>query len=106
VIYMLSDFALSPRSRVSKLVAMLATCASVIGRLEIKLVQRIDTVVTTAFTDQPVSMKYRASSKSLGAAQGRSIMRAKSGAKLPTESTRVVPALCCKRASQGCACPT
>jgi len=58
-IYLLSDFALSPKSRVSKLIAMLATSATVIERLEIKLVQRIDTVFTTAFTDKPVSMKYR-----------------------------------------------
>ena len=71
VIYMLSDFALSPRSRVSKLVAMLATCASVIGRLEIKLVQRIDTVVTTAFTDKPVSMKYRGIFEIIGRSPGK-----------------------------------
>lgn len=58
-IYLLSDFALAPRSRVSKLIAMLATSAAVIRRLEIKLVQRIAAVNTTAFTDKPVSMKYR-----------------------------------------------
>jgi hypothetical protein len=58
-IYLLSDFALSPRSRVSKLIAMLATSATVIDRLEVKLVQRIDTIDTTAFTEKPVSMKYR-----------------------------------------------
>ena len=59
LIYLLSDFALAPKSRVSKLIAMLATSATVIGRLEIKLVQRIAAVNTTAFTNKPVSMKYR-----------------------------------------------
>jgi hypothetical protein len=58
-IYLLSDFALSPRSRVSKLVAMLATSETVIGRMEVKLLQRIECVKTTAFTSKPVSMKYR-----------------------------------------------
>ena len=58
-IYLLSDFALSPRSRVSKLVAMLATSRTVISRVEIKLVQRIEAVYSTAFTNNPVSMKYR-----------------------------------------------
>ncbi len=58
-IYLLSDFALSPRSRVSKLIAMLATSETVIRRMEIKLVQRIGAVYTTAFTTRPVSMKYR-----------------------------------------------
>ena len=59
VIYLLSDFALSPKSRVSKLIAMLATSATVIRRMEIRLVQRIEAVHTTAFTLKPVSMKYR-----------------------------------------------
>ena len=58
-IYLLSDFALSPKSRVSKLVAMLATSETVIGRLEVRLMQRIGAVYSTAFTDKPVSMKYR-----------------------------------------------
>ncbi len=58
-IYLLSDFALAPRSRLSKLVAMLATCELVIRLLEVRLVQRIDLIMTTAFTTQPVSMKYR-----------------------------------------------
>jgi hypothetical protein len=58
-IYLLSDFALSPRSRVSKLVAMLATSETVISRMEVKLMQRIGSVKSTAFTDKPVSMKYR-----------------------------------------------
>jgi hypothetical protein len=58
-IYLLSDFALSPKSRVSKLIAMLATSEAVIGRMEVKLMQRIEDVKTTAFTPRPVSMKYR-----------------------------------------------
>lgn len=58
-IYLLSDFALAPKSRVSKLIAMLATSETLIGRLEVKLMQRITSVKSTAFTDRPVSMKYR-----------------------------------------------
>jgi hypothetical protein len=58
-IYLLSDFALAPRSRLSKLIAMLATSQTVIGRMEVKLMHRITTVYSTAFTDRPVSMKYR-----------------------------------------------
>ena len=58
-IYLLSDFALNPRSRVSKLIAMLATSATIIERLEVRLAQRIREVHTTAFTNRPVSMKYR-----------------------------------------------
>jgi hypothetical protein len=58
-IYLLSDFALSPKSRVSKLIAMLTTSETIISRMEIKLMQRIGAVKSTAFTDKPVSMKYR-----------------------------------------------
>ena len=58
-IYLLSDFALAPKSRLSKLIAMLATSQTVIGRMEVKLMHRITTVYSTAFTDRPVSMKYR-----------------------------------------------
>ena len=70
VIYLLSDFALAPKSRVSKLIAMLATSAAVIDRMEVKLVQRIESVVTTAFTDRPVSMKYRGIFEIIGRSPG------------------------------------
>jgi hypothetical protein len=59
VLYMLCDFSLSPKSRVSKLIAMLATSETVTQRLEVKFLQRIESLCTTAFTDNPVSMKYR-----------------------------------------------
>ena len=58
-LYLLSDFALAPKSRLSKLIAMLATSQTVISRMEIKLMHRITTVYSTAFTDKPASMKYR-----------------------------------------------
>jgi hypothetical protein len=38
---------------------MLATSQTIIGRMEVKLMHRITTVYSTAFTDRPVSMKYR-----------------------------------------------
>ncbi len=71
LLYLLSDFALSPKSRVSKLIAMLATSSTVTGRLEIKLVQRIDAIVTTAFTSKPVSMKYRGIFELVGRSPGK-----------------------------------
>ncbi len=58
-IYLLCDFALVRSHRVSKLVAALSTCATVIRRLEAKYVTHITSVATSAFTDKPVSMKYR-----------------------------------------------
>ncbi len=58
-LYLLSDFAIVRDRKLSKLVAMLATSRDVIRPLETKLLQRIERVVTTAFTDRPVSMKYR-----------------------------------------------
>ena len=70
-IYLLSDFALSPKSRVSKLIAMLATSATVIRRLEVKLVRRIAAVNTTAFTGKPVSMKYRGIFDLVGRSPGK-----------------------------------
>ena len=70
-IYLLSDFALSPKSRVSKLIATLATSATVIRRLEVKLVRRIALVTTTAFTGKPVSMKYRGIFDLVGRSPGK-----------------------------------
>jgi hypothetical protein len=70
LLYLLSDFALSPRSRVSKLIAMLATSATITDRMAIRLVQRVDSVMTTAFTSRPVSMKYRGIYELLGRGPG------------------------------------
>ena len=70
LLYLLSDFALSPRSRVSKLIAMLATSATITDRMAIRLVQRVDSVMTTAFTSKPVSMKYRGIFELLGRGPG------------------------------------
>src|SRR5208283_4188971 len=70
LLYLLSDFALSPRSRVSKLIAMLATSATITDRMAIRLVQRVDSVMTTAFTSRPVSMKYRGIFELLGRGPG------------------------------------
>jgi hypothetical protein len=58
-LYLLSDFALSRERRLSKLIAMLATCALPVGIAERKLLIAVERVLTTAFTDKPVSMKYR-----------------------------------------------
>lgn len=59
--YLLSDFCVpyTRYSRISKLVAMLALSAEVRDAIQERLLMRIGRVRTTAFTDRPVSMKYR-----------------------------------------------
>ena len=58
-IYILIDFSLSRERKLSKLVAMLATSKLVIDHINKKYFINIQTIKTTAFTDKPVSMKYR-----------------------------------------------
>ncbi|MEZ4376228.1 MAG: hypothetical protein R3B07_35820 [Polyangiaceae bacterium] len=58
-LYILSDFSLSRERRLSKLIAMLATSKDTLRLAEQKYVTRFQSVVTTAFTTKPVSMKYR-----------------------------------------------
>ena len=58
-IYILSDFSLSRRRKVSKLIAMLATSNQIIDYINKKYFINIERVLTTAFTKKPVSMKYR-----------------------------------------------
>lgn len=58
-IYMLSDFSLSRERKLSKLVAMLATSELVISHINKKYFINIERIHTTAFTQAPVSMKYR-----------------------------------------------
>lgn len=60
-IYLLSDFVLSvPRyPRLSKLLLLVSRSDLVRAILEEKYVHSIRTILTTAFTDKPVSMKYR-----------------------------------------------
>jgi hypothetical protein len=58
-LYLLSDFSISRERKLSKLVAMLATSRDVIRPINRKLVADIEEIKTTAFTKNPVSMKYR-----------------------------------------------
>jgi hypothetical protein len=60
-IYVNSDFAVpgTHYERLSKLIVMLLLSKDVRQWLERKLMQRVPGVFTTAFTDRPVSMKYR-----------------------------------------------
>ncbi len=58
-VYLLSDITVSQQARLSKLVSMLAASREVLDMVERRLVQRVDTVLTTARSDHPVSMKYR-----------------------------------------------
>jgi hypothetical protein len=58
-LYLLCDFSLGAKTRLSKLIVMLATSEITIRRMEIQLQLRIEMLVTTAYTTRPVSMKYR-----------------------------------------------
>jgi hypothetical protein len=58
-VYLLSDFAVAREARLSKLIALLSCSKESVEAWQRKMVVRITTVYTTAFTDRPVSMKYR-----------------------------------------------
>ncbi|WP_394849682.1 hypothetical protein LZC95_19795 [Pendulispora brunnea] len=58
-IYLLSDFAVSRKRRLSKLVCMLASGQESVDVYDRRRLQRTVALVTTAFTERPVSMKYR-----------------------------------------------
>ena len=58
-VYLLSDFAIARGRKLSKLIAMLATCRAVIREIERKMIVRVEGIYTTAFTNHAVSMKYR-----------------------------------------------
>jgi hypothetical protein len=58
-IYLLSDFCIVHERKMAKLVAMLAASHETIDAWSKRFVMRPTTLCTTAFTDQPVSMKYR-----------------------------------------------
>lgn len=58
-LYLISDFAVSSERRLSKLIAMLATSRHVVRLAENKFLRRVSDIYTTAFTERPVSMKYR-----------------------------------------------
>jgi hypothetical protein len=58
-IYLLSDFCIVHERRLAKLIAMLAGSSEAIGTWCRRFVVRPKYLRTTAFTDQPVSMKYR-----------------------------------------------
>lgn len=58
-IYLLSDVSVSREAKVSKLISRLATNQVVIGDIAARALAKMSYVVTTAFSDHPVSMKYR-----------------------------------------------
>jgi hypothetical protein len=58
-IYLICDFSVSRDRRLSKLVAMLATGEEPVNAWQRQKLVRIRGFSTTAFTDKPVSMKYR-----------------------------------------------
>ncbi|MFX8106652.1 hypothetical protein ABTK92_20370, partial [Acinetobacter baumannii] len=58
-LYLLSDFAIAREKRLAKLIAMLATGRESTERYDRRRVRRTKVIVTTAFTDRPISMKYR-----------------------------------------------
>ncbi|MGB3833780.1 MAG: Hint domain-containing protein [Mesorhizobium sp.] len=58
-VYLLSDFSISREGRLSKLVTRLALNRQVLRDLGKRFMDRFEQVQTTAFSDHPVSMKYR-----------------------------------------------
>ncbi len=59
-VYMLSDFVMaSPIPRLSKLLLLATRTSELQEILKEKFIQAVDFILTTAFTDKPVSMKYR-----------------------------------------------
>ena len=60
-IYMLSDFVVpsTRHRRLAKLLLMVSKCKDMKTLLSEKIVRDYKAILTTAFTDQPVSMKYR-----------------------------------------------
>lgn len=70
-IYLLSDFSTTRSMKVSKLIAMMATGQESTRLLDRKVFQRTKTLITTAFSDKPVSMKYRSIFKLQSRSQGK-----------------------------------
>ena len=58
-IYLLSDFSVTRERRVSKLIAMLATARVFVDLYRRRSLNNPTHIVTTVFTKNPVSMKYR-----------------------------------------------
>ena len=59
-VYLLSDFIIShPIKKLSKLLLLATTTKELQTLLKAKFVQAVNFILTTAFTDKPVSMKYR-----------------------------------------------
>lgn len=58
-LYLMFDLAVSRDARLSKLVALLASCAPCVRQAEEGLAIRVQHIETTAFTKNAVSMKYR-----------------------------------------------
>ena len=58
-VYLLSDFATVRERRVSKLIPMIAASRELIRLVDRKFIIRVKDLWTTAFTNKPVSMKYR-----------------------------------------------
>jgi hypothetical protein len=58
-IYLLSDVTICREARMSKLVALMATSATLMEPVQKKVMNRITEVVTTAHSKHPISMKYR-----------------------------------------------
>jgi hypothetical protein len=68
-VYLLSDFATVRERRVSKLIPTLAASRELIRQVDRKFIIRVRDLWTTAFTNKPVSMKYRGVFEVLAQAQ-------------------------------------
>ena len=107
LLYLLSDFALSPRSRVSKLIAMLATSATITDRMEVRLVQRIDSVDDDRLHVEAGVHEVSRHLRTVGPWPRDIELWQQDQTPNPSRNLhRVVPAVRCKRASHGCGSPT
>ncbi|HEY5497776.1 MAG TPA: hypothetical protein VIK19_05540, partial [Syntrophales bacterium] len=70
-VYMLSDFVVNSRiKRLSKLLLLVTKTKELRRMLSKKFLNSADFILTTAFTDKPVSMKYRGMYKLLKREEG------------------------------------
>lgn len=71
-VYLLSDFPIAPTQykRLAKLILVAAQSKEVQAALERDYGKKVDSLLTTAFSDNPVSMKYRSNFKLLSRKEG------------------------------------
>lgn len=89
-VYMLSDFIIaSPINKLSKLLLLATKTKELQEILRAKFIQAVDFILTTAFTDKPVSMKYRGVYDLMKRGEGFLQYTAKSGTITTQEAVKI-----------------